>query len=354
MAVDPDNIQYTEEYYNSISISGTLKQRRRISSSGQISNANIPDDSEVGPNNIRYVNYLGKITKMTIDITSDIGDKSAVAAFNKKFPGSEPVLIDQEAKDNSDKLSATTQKALKNSNDACASAGSLGGLSDVLSDVGKELEEAAGSILGAVGEVAGVVNEAINAVGEAIAKVTELIAKAAGLIARLIAAGIGALAELIDTIINEASAFVENALNAVNDAVGEVAGAIADTVDAAVDAVGDAIGAAAGLIGDVVAAVAAGGCKETTAILTSLPAVPAGPAGAIQSKIKSNSPRQSRMLASDVDIQGNPRVRVVNFNIDKSLPFRDIQYKGVLTRMYYQNAADMNERFGIPEGLGSS
>lgn len=302
-----------------------LKKTRQITSTGTVKNFNIDTNLPV-----QYVDHLGKITKMYIESQS---------AFDKKFPSGEAALIDSEATANSEKLAASTQKALKNSNDACAAAGSLGGLSATLKDVGKELEEASGAILGAVAEVAGVVNEALSAVGQAVAELTSLIAEAVGLVAALIAAGINELAELIDAAINEATTFVETALNAINEAVGEVAGAIADTVDSAIDAVGEAIGAAASLVSDVVAAVAAGGCKETTGILTSLPVVPAGPAGAIQSKIKGTVPQQSRMLKSDNVI--------VNFNIDKSLPYRDIKYRGKLTRMYYQDASVMNDRFPI-------
>lgn len=327
----------TQQEYDEASSS--QKQVRRITATGNINNFNIPSvDDQGNPLTVYYIDYLGKITKMTVDSTTDADGRTAQAAFDKKFPGGEASLVEPEVKANAQTLKVSADKALQNATDACAVMGSLGGLTPDLSSLAFNAEKAAGEMLTAVTEVAGVVAEVVSEVVTVIAEVTSIIAEAGTLLAQLIAAGLVELASALEDAISEISGTTEQAFNELNSAIGEVASDVASAIGDAVTVVGEAIEEAASLVGDLVGAVASGNCKTVSKALAALPVTPPGSAAEVQNQLKNNQPQQTRYL--------NKEGTVVNFNIDKTKPYADIQYRGKLTRMYYADAQKMQERFG--------
>ena len=325
----------TQEEYEDISISGSLKQRRRITASGNINNFNIPSGPEYP---VYYVDYLGKITKMTLDTDTDGDGKTAQAAFDKKFPGGEAALVEPEVAANAETMKVSADKALTNATDACAVMGTLGGLSPDLGALAFNAEKAAGEMLTAVTEVAGVVGEVVSEVATVISEITSIIAEAGTILAQLIAEGLVELAAALEDAISEVNGLVETAFNELNAAIGEAAADVADAIDGAVDTVAEAIAEAGSLVGDLVGAVASGNCKTVSAALAALPVTPPGEAAEVQGQVKNLQPQQSRYL--------NAAGQVVNFNIDKTKPYADIQYRGKLTRMYFADATAMQARFG--------
>lgn len=323
----------TEEEYDAADAS--MKQSRKITSKGDIVMWNIPSGPEYP---VYYVDYLGKITKMTLDTDIDKDERTAQAAFDKKFPGGEAVLVEPEVTANAETMKVSADKALTNATDACAVMGTLGGLSPDLGALAFNAEKAAGEMLTAVTEVAGVVGEVVSEVATVISEITSIIVEAGTILAQLIAAGLVELAAALEDAISEVNGLVETAFNELNAAIGEAAADVADAIDGAVDTVGAAIAEAGSLVGDLVGAVASGNCKTVSAALAALPVTPPGEAAEVQGQIKNLQPQQTRYL--------NKEGTVVNFNIDKTKPYADIQYRGKLTRMYFADADKMQARFG--------
>lgn len=323
------------------------RQTRRITASGQIQTFNFPFRNEQGeyiddegtPVPVYYIDsYLGKPTRIIVDSRTDTSKGTAVQAYARRFPGGEFKAVDDKVQENSATLSVSADQALANATDACAVMGTLGGLSPDLGSLAFNAEKAAGEMLSAVTEVAGVVGEVVSAVSTVIAEVTSILAEAGTILAELLAAGLTELYQALSDVITEVTSLVEVAAGGLNEAIGEVADDIAGDIASAVTTVGAAIEEAGSLVGDLVGAVSSGNCKTVATALAALPVTPPGNAAETVGLIKETQPQQSRMLKTDGS--------VVGFNIDKKLPYADIQYRGKLTRMYYQDAEAMQKRFG--------
>lgn len=323
------------------------RQKRRVTASGQIQNFNLPFKNEAGDyidNDgnalpVYYVDsYFGKPTLIVVDSRTDNSKGTAVAAFERRFPGGVYKAVDDKVQESSETLSISADQALANATDACAVMGTMGGLSPDLGSLAFNAEKAAGEMLGAVTEVAGVVGEVVSAVGTAVAEITSILAEAATIVAQLLAAGLTELYQALTDAMSEIGGLVETAAGGLNEAIGEAADDIAGAISGAVATVGEAIEEAAGLVGELVGAVASGNCKTVASALAALPVTPPGSAADTVELIKDTQPQQSRMLNADG--------QVVGFNIDKTLPYADIQYRGKLTRMYFKDATAMQNRFG--------
>jgi len=325
------------------------KQRRHYTEKGSIGNFNTesvdPDTGLERP--IVYIqDYLGKFTAFRV-YDAD--------RFIKRFPpGEQPTLLEDGVQTNTQSLQLSSEEALKVANDACAAMSTVGGLSPDISALASDTEKQAGEMLTATTTAAGTVGEVVSTVTTSIEDLTALISKAAGLVGDLTNAGFTDLATALSEAIDEATQLIEASVNGLNAAVGDDAvqedpetgelKPIGEVITEAITTVATAVAAASAMTTNLVAAVSTGGCKTVTAALQAVPFTPSGEAGAIQTKLKQAQPVQSRMLKAPNSL--NPKGQVVNFNIDKKLPYADIQYKGKLTRMYYEDASTMQERFG--------
>lgn len=323
------------------------RQSRRVTASGQLQNFNFPFKNEAGefidnegaPVPVYYIDsYLGKPTRIIVDSRTDNSKGTAAEAYARRFPGGEFKAVDDKVQESSDTLKLSADQSLANATDACAVMGTLGGLTPDLGALAFNAEKAAGEMLGAVTEVAGVVGEVVSVVATAVAEVTSILAEAGTILAQLLAAGLTELYEALNDAISEVTSLVEVAAGGLNQAIGEAADDIASSIAEAVTTVGAAIEEAGSLVGELVGAVASGNCKTVTAALANLPTLPPGDAADTVELIKETQPQQSRMQKADGS--------VVGFNIDKKLPYADIQYRGKLTRMYFQDADAMQKRFG--------
>ena len=256
----------------------------------------------------------------------------------------EIATLDPEVTQRTASLTEASESALTTATDACASMNTLAFLSDDISDIAAAAEEAASDMLAAVGEVAGVVGEVVSEVATIVNDIVLLAAEAATLITDLIAAGFEALSDLLSQALGGVEGLVNTAISGLNDALGAAAEDIGAAISAAATGVQDAIATAAGLVGDMMQAIESGGCNAVAGVLAALPAAPGGAAGDTAASIQSSVPQQTRMLGSPTERY--PDGLVVNFNINRELPYADIQYRGKLTRMYYEDAQTMSARFG--------
>lgn len=322
------------------------KQVRRITASGQVNNFNIPtEDGDGNPLTIRYVDYLGKITKMTIDSNTDTDTKTAAAQFTRRFEGSSDEIVDPKVTENTASLSTSSEVALTSATDACAAMGTLGSVAEEIKDPAKEAEEAQTEMLAAVAEAAGTCGEVVSEVTTVIADIDTLITEATDLIPQLEAAGETDLANQLNAAVIAAGNVTETCTNNLNEALGADAPDIGAAVNDAVAQSNAAIAEASATVSSMMEAVKSGGCNAVSNTLSSLPVAPPGElGGSITTKLKELRPEQTRYL--------NSEGTVVNFNIDKKKPFADIQYRGKLTRMHYADAAQMLERFGTLGAVG--
>lgn len=254
------------------------------------------------------------------------------------------VALDPAVTERTASLTDASESALTTAADACASMNVLGFLSDEISDIAAEAEAAASEMLSAVGEAAGVIGEVVSEVATVVNDIVSLAAEAVTLVTDLIAAGYQALSDLLSEALAGVENLVSTAIGGLNDALGAAADDIGAAISEATAGVQSAIAEAAAVVGDMMQAVESGGCNAIAGVLTALPAVPGGEAGATASSLQALVPQQSRMLRTPTERY--PDGLVVNFNIDRDLPYADIQYRGKLTRMYYQDAQSMSARFG--------
>ena len=319
------------------------KQRRHYTEKGGIGNFNTQSvDPETGLERpIVYIqDYLGKFTAFRV-YDAD--------RFMRRFPpGEQPTLLEDGVETNTQSLQVSSEEALKVANEACAAMSTVGGLSPDISALASDTEKQTGEMLTATTTAAGVVGEVVSTVSTAVEELTALISKAATLLGQLIEQGFSEIATLLSEAIDEATRLIEVAVNGLNSAVGDDAvkedpetgdpTPIGEFITKVVADVGEAVAAASAMTTNLVAAVSTGGCKTVTSALQAVPFNPSGEAGAIKTKLTEAQPQQSRMLKKDNT--------VTNYNIDKKLPYADIQYRGKLTRMYYQDAETMQKRFG--------
>jgi hypothetical protein len=336
----------TEQEY--IDADDSLKQVRRIimaelynedpledpDTYAQINNYNIsyfedPEDPATAYP-IVYLDYLGKITKLVVQ------DQ---AAYDEKFDADgNPVLVSPAAKANAETLTLASDKALGSATNACAAMATLGNISADLKDAAKAAEEAAGKLLTAVTEAAGVVGEVLSKVETAIGEIGQKIADAATAVAQLIEKGFQELADAISSAMGKVNGIIENAVDGLNKAIGPAAEGIGEAINETIDAVDEAISAASEAVSELFEGIAAGECNVVSQALAAVVAIPAGAAGVIKTALVGATPQGSRMLTAAGE--------VTNSGIDKELPYADIQYRGKLTRMYYQDADKMQARFG--------
>ena len=329
------------------------KQTRRITASGQVNNFKYPDTNENGDYveddgvtliDVRYIDYLGKITRMLIDTTTNSGDQDAAAQFTRRFEGETEELVDPQVQENTASLSGASEAALKSATDACAAMGTLGSVAEEIAEPAEQAEQAATEMLSSVGEAAGICGEVVGEVSTVLSDIGTLISEANTLITQLEEAGETALAAQLQNAIDAAGNVTETCTNGLNVALGAEVPDIGAAVSEAVAQSEAAIAEAAATVGDMMKAVESGGCNAVAGALSSLPVTPPGEAGAVTESLQALRPEQTRYLTSEG--------QVVNFNIDRTKPYADIQYRGKLTRMHYANAGKMLERFGQLGTLG--
>tara|TARA_B110000503_G_scaffold119155_1_gene180715 strand:+ start:2097 stop:3056 length:960 start_codon:yes stop_codon:yes gene_type:complete len=308
---------------------------RRIQTGGGIVNFNV--DPEATP--FKIVTYLGKETRIS-------GEQ---ALLDKRFPdGGEAVYVDDTVAPKAAKLELAVDKTLATATDACAVMGTIGSLAPSI-----EVAESAALV---ETKVNALLTDVIDSSGEAVEKISEMNVQIEdatskseqvdALIARL-----NAIEDSDDTLDpqpytvarEELETALDNYLNGVSESVnktneifGDEAPDVGEAIAVACDEVSANISTCSSELATMVAVVKTGNCKGVTAAMQNATFIPSGNAGEIQQKIKSDAPAQTRTIQSDGQI--------VNWNIDKKKPFRDVQYNGKLTRVY-ASTAQLDKRF---------
>lgn len=342
----------TEEEWESAAQSARLL--RRITASGQVNNFNLPDknadgdyvaDDGVTLLDVRFLDYMGKITKMVIDSTTDTGDKTAAAQFTRKFEGETEQVVDPEVMANTESLGNASETALKQATDACATMNTLAVVSEDIAEPALQAEQASQEMMGKVTEAAAVCGEVVGEVSTVLADIPTLIQEASTLVPQLREAGETQLANALEEAMDTAANITETCSNGLNVALGAEVPDIGSSVETAIGEAETALADASAVVGDMMKAIESGGCNGVAEKLQTLPTpnLP-GEAGSIAQTLKEKQPQQTRML--NVATDRYPDGLVVNFNIDKKLPYADIEYNGKLTRMHYADPATMLRRFG--------
>lgn len=300
---------------------------RRIQSNGSVVNFNV--DKEGTP--FIITTYLGKQTRI----------HGPQEALDKKFSGGTPKYVDDTVEVKVVKLETACDATMATATDACAVMGSIGSLAPSI--------EVAESAAETETKINALLTETMDASGEAVEKVSEMqvaltdatskTEEVEALIARL-----EAIEESDDTedpqpytiAIQELELALDNYINGVsetvnemNELLGDEAPDIGEEINNACAVVSEKIGSCQSELSAMVAVVKTGNCKGITKALQNTKFTPSGQAGEIKEKMKSDAPAQTRTIQSNGAI--------VNWNIDKKKPFRDVQYNGVLTRVYATN-----------------
>ena len=300
---------------------------RRITSG--IVNFNV--DPEATP--FKIVTYLGKETRIS-------GEQ---ALLDKRFPeGGEAVYVDDTVAPKAAKLELAVDKTLATATDACAVMGTIGSLAPSI-----EVAESAALV---ETKVNALLTDVIDSSGEAVEKISEMNVQIEdatskseqvdALVARLEAIEddddtpdpqpYTIAREELETALDNYINGVSETMNDLNEVLGDEAPDVGQEINDACAVVSENIGACQGELSAMVAAVSTGNCKGITKALQNTKFTPSGQAGEIKEKMKSDVPAQTRTIQSNGSI--------VNWNIDKKKPFRDVMHQGKLTRVYATTA----------------
>jgi len=297
---------------------------RRIQDNGSVVNFNV--DKEGTP--FIIVTYLGKETRV----------HGPQAALDKKFAGGTPKYVDDTVDAKAVKLETACDATMATATDACAVMGSIGSLaSDVETAISAaETEEKINELLTESMDVAGEATEKISEINTNITDATAKTEEVNALIERLEAIELNddtpdpqlytVAREELETALDNYINGVSETMNDLNEVLGDEATDVGQEINDACAVVSENIGACQGELSAMVAAVSTGNCKGITKALQNTKFTPSGQAGEIKEKMKSDVPAQTRTIQSNGTI--------VNWNIDKKKPFRDVMHQGKLTRVY--------------------
>ena len=218
-------------------------------------------------------------------------------------------------------LAATTEQAAKDASDNCNVVGTLSSLvDDATAELVKGMEDAANEMLGVAADITKAVNDAVAEINGLVDQATAAIDAKLNEIWNSINSPGGLVSDLT-TAFNEFTAGLDQALNDIGAAISEVAGAI----DTAIGEVSAAIGELTAELGNVVKKVSQAACAGVTAALGAVGAGISPDLDAIAGPAAAAAP-PARGFQSNGGI--------VNFNIDKTLPYADVERNGSTIRLY--------------------
>ena len=301
---------------------------RRIQTNGSVVNFNV--DREGTP--FVLTTYLGKQTRI----------HGPQAALDRKFPGGEAKYVDDTVETKAVKLETACDATMTTATDACAVMGSIGSLAPSIevAQAAAETEAKINELLTETMDASGEATEKISDMQVALTDATSKTEEVEALIARLEEIELDddtpdpqlytVAREELETALDNYINGVSESVNEMNELFGDEAPDIGQEINDACAVVSENINSCSCELSAMVAVVKTGNCKGITKALQNTKFTPSGQAGEIKEKMKSDAPTQTRTIQSDGQI--------VNWNIDKKKPFRDLQYNGKLTRVYASNA----------------
>jgi ABC-type transporter Mla subunit MlaD len=251
-----------------------------------------------------------------------------------------PVALPAAATEGQAALKASTEAMVKSASDNCNLSGTLVNFVDeATAEIVKGFKEASDAVLKASAEITKAINEALSEVGEVIGQINAAINDIANEIAQIaqdivngvISAVEGAAQQLakqleLDNLESAAGGFLDD----IGNAISEVSGAISEAVGAVVDAVGEITSA----LGEVVKKISQATCAGVTSVL-----------GAVGGGISDNVDGLATAVAAAAPpsrrIQSNGTI--VNFNVNKELPYADVTYQGETIRIYSEEATILQQ-----------
>jgi hypothetical protein len=325
--------QRTQQEYDNAADWQKNTTDRAIDATGTVRNYNLTDLKNDPQTQSYYVDYFGKITKFYIDESKDFDEdttQTAYERFETRFLQENPVYFEPEIPDSILQLTEAMDKSLQNSTDGCSILGTMAALSPNFqtAKLAKDVESSVSSVLTKTADGSGAITEALSETQNSVVTAETLTAEVGELIPRLydeLDPPAEELATKLATALNDYLLAVENRMNGVNEAAGPQGNTLIAEINEAMTTVQDEIVKVAQETGNFVRALSSGNCNETLAALAAANKTPPGKAGEIKEKLDDGVPKYSRR------IQANGAL--VNFNIDKTQPYRDVRIQ-IQTRNY--------------------
>ena len=231
--------------------------------------------------------------------------------------------LDSVAKGAVDKLNQGATNTLKLSTDACNVMGTIGAIvpDQKTAVAAAEAEEKTTKMLTAISDSAGQLTEAVSEVAKVAATAETKAATVADLASRLRSAGKSEVADELEKALTDYLDAVEGKVVGVNNVAGEGGKQggvdIGSLVETAISEASTKMDEATAKLGTLVTASGGISCKGIQEAMLNTNFNPSGDAGEVGKTVKSKVPRHTRRIQSDGQL--------VNFNIDRKKPFRDVE-----------------------------
>ncbi|MDB4378645.1 hypothetical protein N9Z41_02625 [bacterium] len=231
--------------------------------------------------------------------------------------------LDSVAKGAVDKLNLGATNTLKLSTDACNVMGTIGAIvpDQKTAVAAAEAEEKTTKMLTAISDSAGQLTEAVSEVAKVAATAETKAATVSDLASRLRSAGKPGVADELEQALTNYLDAVEGKVVGVNNVAGEGGRQggvdIGSLVETAISEASSKMDEATAKLGTLVTASGGISCKGIQEAMLNTNFNPSGDAGEVGKTIKSKVPRHTRRIQSDGQL--------VNFNIDRKKPFRDVE-----------------------------
>jgi hypothetical protein len=231
--------------------------------------------------------------------------------------------LDTVAKGAVDKLNLGATNTLKLSTDACNVMGTIGAIvpDQKTAVAAAEAEEKTTKMLTAISDSAGQLTEAVSEVAKVAATAETKAATVADLASRLRSAGKSGVADELEKALTDYLDAVEGKVVGVNNVAGEGGKQggidIGSLVETAISEASTKMDEATAKLGSLVTASGGISCKGIQEAMLNTNFNPSGDAGEVGKTVKSKVPRHTRRIQSDGQL--------VNFNIDRKKPFRDVE-----------------------------
>lgn len=231
--------------------------------------------------------------------------------------------LDSVAKGAVDKLNLGATNTLKLSTDACNVMGTIGAIvpDQKTAVAAAEAEEKTTKMLTAISDSAGQLTEAVSEVAKVAATAETKAATVSDLASRLRSAGKPGVADELEQALTNYLDAVEGKVVGVNNVAGEGGRQdgvdIGSLVETAISEASTKMDEATAKLGTLVTASGGISCKGIQEAMLNTNFNPSGDAGEVGKTVKSKVPRHTRRIQSDGQL--------VNFNIDRKKPFRDVE-----------------------------
>jgi hypothetical protein len=266
--------------------------------------------------------------------------------------------LDSSVESNISALNEGANKSLKLSTDACNVMGTIGAVTpdQKTAVTAVETETQAVEMMSAMSNSAGQLTEAVSTTKESVNTAQSKIETVTDLAARLRSAGKNQTATDLETALSRYLDAVEGKVTKVNSTAGESATETITEVNTNITQAEEKMTVCTQELGGLVTATGGLNCKKIQQALLDTKYDANGNVGEMSKTVKSNVPKYTRTI----DGKG----RLVNYNIDRKKPYRDVMtkitvressspnpaddemvFKEVLVRVY-ATQEQLNEKFG--------